>query len=607
MLPSEVLPPEVLVYKTRRIDPLVMDKSFVKLNDLALIGDRRTCALLDKQGKIVWYCPGRFDEPSLFAHLLDPHRGGAWHLTLEGVSFERREYVEDSALLRTYFKGEEGSCFMEDWMPLYGKFFGLCRTFSGGPGAASMLLSPRPNYGRRPPVLNQQSPKHVTIDYDTHLYASHALQLDGQDVRCHAPAGEKAWFILAAKVLNHPWEELQFSRDETLENWRELASHINYYGPYEQEVRHSLRVLRLLTHVQNGGIIAAATTSLPEVISEERNYDYRYVWLRDAAMIVSALSRAGSDGEEERKFLSFICSAMHRIKDPAVPMLTLDGQPAGKEQELQFAGYRHSKPVRYGNGAYHQLQLDANSNVIIAAKVIYNRFDTREHWETIEMLADYLVEHWQEEDHGIWEESVKKQYTSSKVITSISLEYIADHSQKEEQKQRWKEAAREVREFIMQNCITSEGAFAVYAGSEDVDVSAVLFPIWGFIDADAEVMLKTIKQLEKEYRQDNLYRRHLVEYDSSKEGAFLAGTFWVAQYWVMRKEWDKVESILAAALRFMNDVGIMPEEGDVKTGEWLGNLPQTFVHASLIGTIIDYKQARYGQDKEAGNGEESKT
>lgn len=564
------------------------DKSF-SIEDLAMIGDRRTCALVDKQGNVVWYCPKRFDSPSFFASLLDAELGGMWRMDLKEMAFEKRAYLEDSALLQTCFTGEKGKLLLEDWMPLDGSFFGICRALSVSPVAYAMQITHRPNYGRQSPVIKQIEERHTTLEYDFHLYASHPLLVEQDSISCHVPADEEAWFILAEKALDKPERQLAESRELTLKNWRGVSSHITYKGPYEEEVRKSLRLLRMLTYSQNGGIIAAATTSLPEVLGGVRNYDYRYVWLRDAAMIVSSLARAGSDGEEERKFLSFICSAMHRIPAPVVPMLTLDEQPAGAEQELNFKGYRNSKPVRYGNGANNQLQLDANSNVIIAAKVIYNRYDTREHWDTVQMLADFLVENWSNPDHGIWEETELHQYTSSKVVASISLKYIAEHSQDEKQKLRWQEASEQIKEYVAQNCITPDGAYAVYAGSEAVDVSAVLFPIWGFTEADTPEMLKTIEKLEKDYCRNNLYRRHLVEYDSQKEGAFLAGTFWVAQYWVMRHNKDKFEQIMQAALSFMNDAGIMPEEGDSVTGEWLGNVPQAFAHASLIGAVIDYK------------------
>ncbi|HEV7349729.1 glycoside hydrolase family 15 protein [Telluribacter sp.] len=566
-----------------------MSKKETDIRDLAMIGDRRTCALLDKRGNLVWYCPRRFDEPSLFASILDNEKGGAWNLELPGLESSSRMYVAESAVLQTRLKAGSSEVLLQDWMPLQGSFYGICRTVSASPVPYTVRVNPRPNYNRRPVVLAAIAEGHASLEFDFHFYASHPVEVGQESITCRVPEGETAWFVLAERALQNPQEQLEQSMELTLKNWQAIASHITYNGPYEEEVRKSLRQLRLLTYVQNGGIIAAATTSLPEVPGGGRNYDYRYVWLRDAAMIVSALARVGSDGEEERRFLSFMCSAMHRIPKPVVPMLTLDEQPAGTEQLINFRGYLDSTPVRYGNGANEQLQLDANSNVIIAAKVIYNLYDTREHWETIRELANFLVDTWDNPDHGIWEETPKHHYTSSKVVASISLKYISEHSQDQEEKKRWQEASEQIRQFVEEKCITSDGAYAVYAGSQDIDVSAALFPIWGFIEADTPEMVKTMEKLEQDYCQNHLYRRHLVEYDSRREGAFLAGTFWVAQYWVMRRNRERFEQIVGAALRFMNDVGVMPEEGDPITGDWLGNIPQAFVHASLIGAVIDYK------------------
>ncbi|AHM62075.1 hypothetical protein D770_19120 [Flammeovirgaceae bacterium 311] len=567
--------------------------AFVPLHELALIGDRRSCALLDQQGNIVWYCPGRFDKPALLAQLLDPEKGGSWQLSTEGIEFKKRAYIDDSAILQTLFTGPAGTLTLEDWMPLNGRFYGICRRLSAAPVPVSLTLSPRPNYARSKPVLALKDSRHASIDYTLHLYASHPLEIKGDVIVCSIPKGEKAWFALAEKSFRCHENIIEESYNQTLKNWAEVASHITYTGPYEQEVRNSLRLLRMLTFHTNGGIIAAATTSLPEVLGGQRNYDYRFVWLRDAAMIVSALTRAGSDGVEERQFLSFICSAMRRLKEPVVPFFTLDEQPAPHEEEIPLQGYRNSRPVRIGNNANHQLQLDANSNVLIAAKVIYNAFDTREHWDTISMLADHITAHWQDPDHGMWEENSKEHFTSSKVIAACSLEYISKHSRDEQEKNRWQRAAKEIRKFIQENCLTREGAYAAYAGAQTVDVSAVLIPIWGFVDAEAPEMLKTIAALERDYCYKHLYRRQLIDFDAKEEGVFLAGSLWVAQYWVMRRDWQKVEATLEAILAFMNDVGIMPEEADPDTGEWLGNLPQTFVHASLIGTLIDYKRERF--------------
>lgn len=569
-----------------------MKMKSTNIRDLAVIGDRRTCAYISKDGSVVWYCPSRFDRPSLFAGLLDAEKGGVWQLHLPHLTFEKRSYASDSAMLRTQFSGAAGKLQVEDLMPMDAAFTGICRTLSKAPEPLQMKLLPKPDYSRTAAKMVVKGAA-ISINGTQFLYASHPLQLEGDAIICQVPEGQESWFVLSDKELPINAQALEQAREATRRQWQQVTSHITYHGPYEAEMRNSLRVLRLMTYAENGGIIAAGTTSLPEVPGGSRNYDYRFVWLRDAAMIVSALTRAGSDGQEERKFLDFICAAMHEVDEPVTPLFTLDYKPAPGGEELHhLAGYAQSRPVRIGNDANHQLQLDAISNVLLAAKLIYTNYGTREHWELVSELADYLTDHWHERDHGMWEETQKQHYTSSKVIAAVSLEYIAEQSNKEAQQQRWRQAAADIREFVQQKCLTSEGAYAVYAGSEDVDVSAILFPIWAYTDADAAEVLKTIEVLERDYCCNNLFRRHLVDFDSGREGAFLAGTFWVAQYWVMRRNWDKFESIMTAALAFMNDVGLMPEEGDPETGEFLGNIPQTFVHASLVGAVIDYKKAR---------------
>ncbi|WP_439883502.1 glycoside hydrolase family 15 protein [Pontibacter sp. MBLB2868] len=574
-----------------------MTRSEINIKDLAVIGDRETCAYISKDGSVVWYCPVRFDAPSLFASLLDTVKGGAWQILCNELSFSYRYYLEDSTILRTCFKSPHGELLLEDWMPMNGSLSGICRNLSSAPEAVKVILAPKPDYGKLVPELAFEGSV-VSINDQQFLYASHPLAIEGNHIICSVPAGEASWFMLCNRRQQVNEQVLMEARKTTREKWEEVTSHITYKGPYEQEVKSSLRVLRLMTYVKNGGIIAAGTTSLPEVKGGGRNYDYRFVWLRDAAMIVSALTRAGSDGVEERKFLSFICSAMHQVKEPVVPFFTLDFKPAPGESVLQnFSGYADSQPIRIGNNANDQLQLDAISNVLLAAKLIYNSFDTNEHWETVSGLADYLADHWMEKDHGLWEETQKQHYTSSKVVAAVSLKFIAAHSQDEREKKRWLEASANIRAFVEANCITSEGAYAVYAGAEAVDISAILFPIWDYTAADTPEVLKTIEVLERDYCTNNLFRRHLVDFDFRKEGAFLAGTFWVAQYWVMRKNWKKFKTTMEAALAFMNDVGLMPEEGDPDTGEYLGNIPQTFVHASLIGAVIDYKKALQDTDK----------
>jgi GH15 family glucan-1,4-alpha-glucosidase len=567
-----------------------------KLNvrDLAVIGDRRTAAMVTMNGSIVWYCPGRFDRPSLFAALLDLKKGGAWNLDLPFAKPLGRDYLEDSAVLETRLKLNGGDLKVTDWMPLGEQCpRGICRLFSHAPESISISLLPAPDYASTSADL-QTVGDGVSINGKHWLYASHALIVESNAIRMELPAGEEGWAVLTDAPIGKPSrDDLQSWLDLSLASWRDITSRIKYYGPFEQQVAQSLRALRLMTYAPNGGVIAAATTSLPEVSGGNRNYDYRYVWMRDTGMIISALVRAGSNGPDEKRFLEFICGS--KQEEPGKPLLppfiSLDFEPAPPESHLQLAGYAESRPVRIGNGANEQLQLDGFANVLLAAKLIYGRHDTREHWETVRQIADFLTTHWHKPDYGIWEEHEPRQYTASKVVIACGLRYIADFADDASQADKWRSAAKDIDAYVANHCLNAEGAYAAFAGSEAVDISAVLFPTWGYTDPDSPPMLATVRLLERDYCQENLYWRHLEELDRYQEGAFLAGTLWVAQYWIMRKDPKRARQILDAVLTYANDLGFFAEEADPKTGQMLGNFPQTFVHAALIGAVIDYKNA----------------
>jgi GH15 family glucan-1,4-alpha-glucosidase len=562
-----------------------------------LIGDRRTAALVDKGGTVAWYCPGRFDRPALFARLLDEDQGGDWTIEQPGALFSGRRYVEGTSVLETSFTVAGKDWTVRDWMNI-GEAAprGLCRRFSDAPAGARVMIRAAPDYARRSAAPRKEGAA-VALDGGAHyIYASHLLVIEGSSVYFDIGAGEDAWALLADHEVEPP--EAQAIEDwqrETVELWKEITSHIDYEGPYQQVVTDSLRTLRLLTYGDSGGIIAAPTTSLPEVIGGERNWDYRYVWLRDAGMIVSALTRAGSDGTEERRFLDFICSTRSNNPTtglPIAPFSAVDMGPADAEVQLDhLAGYRDSRPVQVGNGAREQLQHDSYGNVLLAAKLIYSRFDTREHWVTAEVIADYLAGNWHEPDYGVWEEREKRQYPSSKVVAAVALEFIADNSEEPEQAENWRDAAAAIRAYVSRECINSEGAYAAVAGGEAVDITAVLFPVWAYEAADTPAMLATIEAIERDLSDGGLYRRHLELYDETKEGVFLAASIWMAQYQVMRGNLEKTRSILDAVLEFSNDLGHMPEMGDTSDGSMLGNFPQTFVHAAFIGAVIDLKAA----------------
>lgn len=563
------------------------------IRQLALIGDRRTTALVHANGSIVWYCPGRFDRASLFAALLDGRRGGHWAFQ-SPVHADGRDYIGDSAVLETRLATDTGRFSVRDWMPMGpGCPRAICRMFSAPPQALRVVLQPAPDYGDSTVELVAGDGV-VCINRKWWFYSDCDVQLADAAIVFELPRGKPVWAVLA----DHPLAQtsaaqVQGWHDCTVAEWRQVASHITYHGPFEAQAAQSLRALRLLTFAENGGIVAAATTSLPEVPGGSRNYDYRYVWMRDAGMIVSALVRAGSAGPDERRFLDFICSSRQDAADTPLlpPFLSLDFAPAPDESHIALAGFQDSRPIRVGNGANHQLQLDGFANVLLAAKLIYARHGSREHWDTVRRIADFLADNWHRPDYGIWEEHEPRQYTSSKAIVSCGLRYIADFADDPAQSARWRQAARQVDAYIAAHCLTAEGAYAAFAGSPAVDVSAILLPAWGYCDADTPQMLATIAALERDYCRGDLYWRHLEELEPFREGAFLAGTIWVAQYWVLRRDLDRAQRILEAALGYANDLGFFAEEADPGSETMLGNFPQTFVHASLIGAVIDYRDA----------------
>lgn len=572
----------------------------IPLESLALIGDRRTLAMLNQEGTICWYCPGSFSANSLFASLLDEQKGGQWSISWKDCTYADRDYEEDSAILKSTYTGKQQLNVLIDFMPAgQGIPHGICRILEGTSAECHIELQPAPAFAQQPAVLRQEEDC-ISINDTFFFYSSCPASIKDQRIELKIDSLQREWMFLSEQRLEQAPDPDRWL-DSTRQFWGKIAERFSYYGPYQSAVSQSIRAIRLLTHEESGGILAAATTSLPEVAGGERNYDYRYVWLRDAGMIVSALTRAGSNGVEERRFLGFICGLEQLSKEGKdllfAPMYDVNYKLVPEIRELPLSGYLHSRPVATGNGARMQLQLDTTANILLAAKLIYNKYHTKEHWKVVVQTADFLAENWQRPDHGLWEEQVQKHYTSSKVITAVALKYIAKHTEDEKQRLKWKQAEHDIREFVSKNCLNTAGAYAAAAGEEAVDISAILFPTWAYTDVEAPEVLATVKILERDYRKGDLYRRHLFEFDSRKEGAFLAGSLWMAQYWVYRKNFNKARLILDEALKYTTDLGFFSEEADVESRRMIGNLPQTFVHASFIGAVIDLKNELEKEEK----------
>ncbi|MDF7814782.1 glycoside hydrolase family 15 protein [Hymenobacter sp. YC55] len=573
------------------------------IHALAVVSDRHTCALLDEQGTLCWYCPQRFDSSAVLSLLLDAEQGGYWSVAGADQQFVGRAYIERSSILTTEFTVAGQPFRITDWMPLDENFTGLCRQFSVAPAPLTVTLRLRPEYGLHATAA-ELGPTDTTVHFPElglWLKASHPVRQVADTLVFTVPAGESGWAVLTetgAVVPELSEARLVASRQHTLQGWRKLAALLPYEGPYEQPVLDSIRAVQQLTYQETGGIIAAATTSLPEVPGGQRNYDYRYVWMRDVSLIVSALLQLDAVGQPEKSFIEFLAHARRENQQVQLtPFYAVDKTKPISPRELALAGYEHSQPVLVGNTATHQLQLDAHANVLLAAKLLYDRFGEKKEWEMVAQVADFLAENWARDDNGIWEEGATKPYTSSKVLAARGLQFIADYADTLEQAERWRQAADEIRTFVDQHCLTESGAYAVYAGSQEVDITAVQFPLWTYCAPDSPEMLATIREIEQHWSRDNLYWRRLEEFDSHQEGAFLAGTCWMAHYYAVAGNLDKARQILDAVLRYQNDLGFFAEEAGVDSGaQMLGNFPQTFVHSSFICAVNGLKQEQAGHD-----------
>jgi GH15 family glucan-1,4-alpha-glucosidase len=568
------------------------------ISQLAVLSDQRTCAILDQDGTLNWYCPRRFDEAAVFSLLVDDQSGGFWAVTAPGKRFQQRAFVAGTSVLQTTFFVENGQLTLTDWLPLNGAFQGLVRTMAAAPVAVTFTLRLRPDYGQR---ADQATAVATTSAVFQHaglwLYASHPLEWHGQDVSFTVPAGEAGWAFLSEAEKQPTAASLHTSQLATEAAWQLLADAFQYEGLYEREVLNSVRAIQQVTYAETGGVLAAATIALPEVIGDERNYDYRYVWMRDLALITGALSTLDIVAKQEFRFLDFVAAALHENQQESVtPLYRVDHRLVKDMQELKLSGYWGSQPVIIGNTASDQRQLDAEANVLIAAHMLYTKYGEQPHWATVAQIADYICHNWDKKDNGIWEEGVLHHYTSSKVFAALGLELVADYNPDPAEAARWRHNASLIREFVTTHCLTKTGAYASHAGSEEVDISAALFALWSYTEPDAPAMRATIQELEARYCREQLYWRRLEEYDSRKEGAFLAGSCWMAHYYAVAGDLPKSQAILDAVARFQNDLGYFSEEADVAKGLLLGNFAQSFVHSSFICAANGLTKAQAGID-----------
>lgn len=599
--------------------------STTPIADYALVSDCHSAGLVSRAGSLDWLCLPRFDRPSVFGRLLDAS-AGHWAIRPTETGEVTRRYREHTMVLETTFRTEAGTARLVDAMSLdpneHGHDLGagapgiLLRLVEGLEGEVEFEVeyAPRPEYGLIDPllvlveggvmcrggaeVLALSTPEAPSLERST---ATLRFTLRGGETAGfaldHASSWEEAPRLLGQK-------EIRERVEGTAAAWREWSSaHQRYEGPWSDLVYHSGRVLQALTFQPTGAIVAAPTTSLPETVGGERNWDYRYAWVRDASFTLEALWVAACP-DEAVKFFAWMTGAVAGQLDDGSDlqiMFGVGGERDLTERELpHLSGWRDSRPVRVGNGAWNQRQLDVYGELLAAAERLQDQLGSLDDAtrRLLVQVADAAAARWRERDQGIWEiRGEPRDFVYSKLMCWVALDRairLAPVLRSEDRVQEWTATMREIRDAILeQGWSERAGAFTQSFGSDHLDASNLMMPIVGFLPPDDPRILATIAATEERLTDDRgLVFRYVVDDGlEGTEGTFLLCTFWLAQAQAMAGRVEKARATFEAASRYANDVGLLSEEVNEETGELLGNFPQAFSHIGLINAAWAISQA----------------
>ncbi len=609
---------------------------YLPIADYALIGNCRTAALISRDGSIDWYCPGRFDAPAVFCRVLDSNRGGSFSVAPENECRAERRYVGDSNVLETIYHGDRFEVHVRDFMPVTGdpetaqsEPQGIHRIVRrvevvGGDATIQVRFKPTFNYAGAVGdcsavdggVLAEADGTYIGCaadDVPFHKTDGGAwegsLRLREGDVRfvwlVHAPDRDRALQSMQSQTGDH-------GLAATKSFWEDWARKCTYAGPYRSQVLRSALTLKLLTYDPTGAIIAAPTTSLPEQIGGGRNWDYRFTWLRDSGLIIYALLTVGYH-DEAIYFIQWLRDILqgHLNQDPQI-MYTIDGGSQIPERELEHLdGYCHSRPVRIGNAAAKQRQLDIYGEVIMAAYIHYHRPHGHERapltgstgpneatWTLIRALVDDAAKVWQEPDNGIWEvRGGPQQFVYSKLMCWAAVDRgikLANEYHLQADLTNWTSTREAIRAAIETRGYNQQvGAFTQAFGSTALDATALMIPRVGFLSATDPRVLSTIDRIQHDLTQNGLvYRYRTADGLQGGEGAFLICTFWLIDALALAGRTDEARRMYEHVIGFANDVGQFSEEIDPKTGAFLGNFPQGFTHLALVRTAVDLARAQ---------------
>jgi GH15 family glucan-1,4-alpha-glucosidase len=585
-----------------------------RIEDYALLGDLQTAALVDRGGSVDWLCVPRFDSGACFAALLGGPENGRWLLAPSAPATNTRRYLHDTLVLETTWHAEDGSVArVLDFMPPRGKAPDMVRVVEGVKGSVQMRseLTIRFEYGRIVPWVRQRTHEEntrVALAGPNALCFRTPAPTRGEEFRTISEfavdEGQRIPFVLTWFPSHEDVPEAidpEQALADTERFWREWSEQCDCDLPPEwtEIVRRSLIVLKALTYEPTGGIVAAATTSLPEWIGSVRNWDYRYCWLRDATLTLLALLE-GNHEEEATAWRRWLLRAI--AGDPAdiQIMYGVAGERRLTELELPWLdGYEGSKPVRIGNAASEQLQLDVYGEVLDAlyqARVRGIGIDPQA-WRIQLAMLDHLADAWRQPDEGIWEiRGERRHFTHSKVMAWVAFDRAVrtvEQQRLDGPEDRWRELRDEIHTTVIERGFDAAlGSFTQSFGSKELDASLLMLPLVGFLPATDPRIRGTIEAVERDLLQDGLvlrYRTQEAGVDGLPpgEGVFLPCSFWLANCYELLGRHDEALELFERLLGLSNDLGLLSEEYDPQAKRLLGNFPQAFTHLTLVGTAFN--------------------
>ncbi|PHQ30534.1 glycoside hydrolase family 15 protein [Leeuwenhoekiella nanhaiensis] len=580
-----------------------------------IIGNCRSAALISDKGSIDWCCLPKFDAPSVFAKLLDTKKGGSLGFEVDDDYTSTQKYMWQTNILRTMFDDGSNAFEVFDFMPRYekrgGKFYAppdvirFIRLVKGKP-VFKIIYDPKLEYAGCETITEDKGGYLESFTeegkYDSvYLYSNIENQkiLNGESVEMSG----NVYLLLSyhEKLVPQSLDRAYLKFQRTKVYWMNWSDATTKYPNYQNEIMRSALVLKALTYEKSGAVLAAATTSLPEAIGEERNWDYRFCWVRDASMVIRVIAGLGHT-KSARKFLQFIIDTIPDKDEKIQIMYGINGEKTLTERTLDhLEGYEGSKPVRVGNAAYTQRQNDIYG---ILMEVIYHQFvkfetsleNSEALWTIVRGIVKIVEQHWKEPDKGIWElRTEDKHFTFSKLLCWVAVDRavkIADVISNTRDTEHWKDLRQEIFEDICANAWNEEvQAYTQAYGSKDLDASTLLMEQYGFLDATDHRYVSTVRATERELCKDGLMYRYKNKDDFGEpSSSFTICTFWLIDSLYKIGECDKAKKYFDQLLSYSNHLGLFSEDIDFETKRLLGNFPQAYSHLALIKTAENFSK-----------------